>query len=99
MDSQTVVIVTPGPAEKANAESMLATMGEHYFPQAVFLVVDAAKVSTGPPVVRDKELYQGSASVYILGSEGNVEFNHMVAGHDQDAINALHNPSEIRFQK
>lgn len=100
MDSQTVVIVTPGAVDKTSAAAaMLAATGSHYFPQAVFVTVDAGQVATGPPVVRDKELYQGSAAVYILGSEGNVEFNHMVSGHDQDAINALHNPSEIRFQK
>jgi len=99
MDSQTVVIVTPGAVKESTASGLLTELGNNYFPQAIYLASDANQVAQAPLVVRDKELYQGSAAVYILGSEGNIEFNHMVQGHDMDARAALDNPSEIRFTK
>lgn len=97
MDSQTVVLVTPGDV-KSNAGAELGTLGTHYFPQVVFVSCDIANRDHAAPVASDKELLQGAASLYILGSEGNVEFSNPIAEHISDACSALNNPSEICFE-
>lgn len=98
MDSQTVVVVTQGPVEQSDAVGLLAKLGTEYLPQAVFAASDVAQKEGGPPLVHDKELFQGATGVYVLGSEGNLEFNNTVADHEAEVRTALDNPSEIRFE-
>jgi len=99
MDSQTILILTPGAVEaNSEAASMLADIGASYFPHAVVVAADAGKLSGALAVLQGKELVDGAASIYVLGSEGNEEFKSVIGGHEDSAMAALHNPSEIRFE-
>jgi len=99
MDSQTVVVMTDGPVQgDEGAISLIGSLGAKYFPQALVIACDVANKDTGPAMLRDKELSGGAGAVYVLGSEGNVEFNNAAADHAPEAHSALENPSEIQFE-
>lgn len=98
MDSQTVVIVTPEAVDRSSATQFLGSIGMKYVPQVVFVACESGKKDTGPPLLKDKELIGGAASIYILGSEGNIEYKGTLSDDNPEACAALQNPSEIRFQ-
>jgi len=95
MDSQTIVFMTPGPLEKSNATEMLMKFGSSYYPHAVLAGSDVSNKDSGIKVLKDKDLFQGAAGVYILGGEGNVEFNNLTSSGDAEGV--LQNPSRVVF--
>jgi len=97
MDAQTLAVVTPEPVAESSAKDMLIELGGKYLPHVVFVAQEESSKDSAPPVLKDKELIEGAATVYVLGSEGNTEFCAAADVDSKEVHTALDKPTEIKF--
>jgi len=94
MDSQTLVVTVPG-GNLSDAVGVFEELGRSYFPHCVFAAAKAADAEAGPAVLKGKDVVKGETSMYVLGSEGEVEGEAFTSVEEAKA--ALSDPCKINF--